>query len=138
MDKKNLLIKSWIKKAEHDLGMAKLALENGTEFTDSICFHCQQYVEKMLKAYLVCLNIGFVKTHSITYLLDLIAEREKVEMDIYSAGELLEDYAVSIRYPVNDFDPTIQDAREAFEEALKVKEYLKGKLAKYLDGDIFI
>lgn len=50
------VISNWLKKAEHDLGMAKLALENGTEFTDSICFHCQQYAEKMLKGYLTCLD----------------------------------------------------------------------------------
>ena len=46
-------IKNWVRKSEHDIGMARLALESGAEYTDSICFHCQQYVEKILKAYLI-------------------------------------------------------------------------------------
>ncbi len=61
MDRRNELIKEWIHKAEHDLGMAELALENKPEYTDSICFHCQQAVEKYLKAYLVFLDVRFEK-----------------------------------------------------------------------------
>ncbi len=99
MDKIKELVKEWIHKADHDLGMAKLALENKPEFTDSICFHCQQAVEKYLKAYLVWLNIRFQKKHSLSYLLDLISEHEKVSDVIYEESEKIEDYAVEIRYP---------------------------------------
>jgi hypothetical protein len=35
MDKRNELIKEWIHKADHDLGMAKLALEHQIEYADS-------------------------------------------------------------------------------------------------------
>jgi HEPN domain-containing protein len=78
MDKKELIIAVWIKKAEHDLGMAKLAIEYQPDFRDFICFHCQQAAKKYLKAYLVYLDIIFKKTHSLDYLLDLISERETV------------------------------------------------------------
>ncbi len=71
MDNRNELIKEWINKAEHDLGMAELAMNNKPEYTDSICFHCQQAAEKYLKAYLVFLNIRFEKKHNLGYLLDL-------------------------------------------------------------------
>jgi len=54
MDKKQELVYNWIKKAEHD----------------SICFHCQQCAEKMMKAYLIKKDIEFAKTHSLSYLLD--------------------------------------------------------------------
>jgi len=52
MNKKHSLIKEWLRKAEHDMGMADLAINNKPEYTDSICFHCQQAAEKYLKAYL--------------------------------------------------------------------------------------
>jgi HEPN domain-containing protein len=42
----NALIDEWIRKADHDLGMARLGIENGVPFTDGICFHCQQASEK--------------------------------------------------------------------------------------------
>ena len=121
MDKKQT-IESWLKKADHDLGMAQLAMESGAEFTDSICFHCQQYVEKILKAYLISLDINFVKTHSLSYLVDLIAEQEKVPEEIYKVSELLESYAVLIRYPADGYEPTPDDAKEAYSSALRIKE----------------
>ncbi|MBA4394903.1 MAG: hypothetical protein C0407_15230 [Desulfobacca sp.] len=60
MDKSDL-VREWMNKAERDIGMAELALVNKPEYTDAICFHCQQAAEKYLKAYLVFLNIRFEK-----------------------------------------------------------------------------
>jgi HEPN domain-containing protein len=40
------LAREWMHKAEHDIGMAELALGNKPEYTDAICFHCQQAAEK--------------------------------------------------------------------------------------------
>jgi Uncharacterized conserved protein related to C-terminal domain of eukaryotic chaperone, SACSIN len=64
MDKREQLVNQWITKADHDLGMAELAIANKPEYKDLICFHCQQSAEKYLKAYLVHLNIDFKKSHS--------------------------------------------------------------------------
>jgi HEPN domain-containing protein len=36
---------------------------------DSACFHCQQAVEKSLKAFLCYMGKDIEKTHSITFLL---------------------------------------------------------------------
>ncbi|MFH1096395.1 MAG: HEPN domain-containing protein [Candidatus Desantisbacteria bacterium] len=122
------LIKEWIHKAKHDLGMAKLALENKPEYTDSICFHCQQTVEKYLKAYLVFLDIRFEKKHGLSYLLDLINEKEKVSDEFYEMLENLEDYAVEIRYPDDWFEPTLDEAKDVYEIAKKVEEFVLEKI----------
>jgi hypothetical protein len=55
-DKKEFLVKEWIRKAERDLDTAHLTLDNKPAYTDIICYHCQQAVEKYLKAYLVHLR----------------------------------------------------------------------------------
>jgi HEPN domain-containing protein len=128
MDKKLLLIKEWLCKAEHDLGMAELAINNKPEYTDSICFHCQQAAEKYLKAYLVSLDMRFEKKHNLDYLLDLISEKEKVSEEFYEMLEKLEDYAVEIRYPDDWFEPELEDAKEAYQIATRVKEYVLTKL----------
>ena len=47
------LVIEWLHKAKNDLGIAKLAIDNEVEYTDAICFHCQQAVEKYLKSYLI-------------------------------------------------------------------------------------
>ncbi len=128
MKLKTDLIKDWIQKADHDLGMAELALENKPEYTDSICFHCQQTVEKYLKAYLLHLDVGFEKKHNLVYLLDLISQREKVSDDLYDLIEKLEDYAVEIRYPDEAVEPTIEEAKESFEIAKQIKEFVLNKI----------
>lgn len=128
MANKDELVKEWIHKAEHDLGMAQLALENKPEYTDSICFHSQQASEKYLKAYLVFLDIRFEKKHGLGYLLDLINEKEKVSDEFYEMAEKLEDYAVEIRYPDDWFEPEAEDAEESIKIARKVKEFVLSKV----------
>ena len=120
--------KEWVRKAEHDLGMAELALENKPDYTDSICFHCQQTVEKYLKAYLVFLDVRFEKKHSLSYLLDLINEKEEVSDEFYEMVEKLEGYAIETRYPDDWFEPTLEEAKEAHEIAKKVKEFVLNKI----------
>ena len=62
MNPKNDLVKEWLKKSQHDLETAKVILAHKPELTDTICFHCQQAVEKTLKGYLVYLNIPFKRS----------------------------------------------------------------------------
>ena len=128
MDKRKLLIDEWIIKAEHDLGMAELAIANKPEYKDLICFHCQQGAEKYLKAYLIRLDISFKKSHSLIYLLDLLAAGENVPDSLYGTAEMLEDYGVEVRYPGNGIELNQEDVHEAFQAALKIKEFIKEKM----------
>jgi HEPN domain-containing protein len=122
--KKHELVKEWIHKAKNDLGIAKLAIDNEGQYTDAICFHCQQAAEKYLKAYLIDQDIKFKKTHSISYLLDLINDIEDISEDLYEKAELLESYAVEIRYPDDWYEPTNDEALEAYNVALVFKDYV--------------
>lgn len=123
MNKKEYLIAEWIKKAENDLAMAKLAIDNQPELRDLICFHCQQTAEKYLKAYLVYLGIIFKKTHSLDYLIDLISDVEEVSDDLYEHAEVLDGYGVEIRYPM-DWEPTNGDVDEAYNAAIAIKKII--------------
>lgn len=68
--------------------------------------------------------IVFKKTHSLSYLLDLINEVDKVSDKMYSSAEILEGYAVEMRYPGDWYEPTEKEAREAYSIALKIREYI--------------
>jgi HEPN domain-containing protein len=46
-------VQPWRTKAEHDLKAAEHLFAASEEFCDMVLFHCQQAVEKSLKAYLV-------------------------------------------------------------------------------------
>ena len=43
-------IKAWLLKADHDIISAQRLLEIEPMILDSACFHCQQAIEKSLKA----------------------------------------------------------------------------------------
>lgn len=128
MDKRKLLVAEWITKAEHDLGMAELAIANKPEYKDLICFHCQQSAEKYLKAYLIRLDINFKKSHSLFYLLDLLAAGENVPESLYETADILEDYGVEVRYPGDGLELNEEDMQEAYQAALKIKDFVKDKL----------
>lgn len=128
MIEKEELINNWVKKAEKDLLTAKHELSFPDAVTESICFHCQQAAEKFLKAYLVFLGIPFVKTHEIGEPITRCEERDKAISVLKEEADELTDYAVNIRYPEETFEPPLLEAREAFEVAKKIRNYVLGRL----------
>ncbi len=128
MKRKKDLIDSWILIAEKDLLSAKHELSFSDVVTGTVCFHCQQGAEKYIKAYLVFLGIPFSKTHEIG---ELITKCESKDSDISllkEEADKLTDYAVEIRYPDEYFEPTLKEAKEAFEIAKKMREFILDKI----------
>lgn len=120
----------WCIKAESDLKAAKQLLESEDPPTDVICFHCQQAVEKYLKAFLTFHNIEVKKTHDIEFLLDLCAGQDKDFLNLLErekASELT-SFGVEVRYPDEFYFPTLDEAIENFKVALKVKAFILKKL----------
>jgi len=122
------LVNKWIKKAEKDLLSAEREFSFDDPITETVCFHCQQTVEKYLKAFLVYHQIYFTKTHRIIDLLELCANVDSSFKDELEDADNLTDYAVEIRYPDVCFEPGIEDAEEALEIARKVKEFVLNKI----------
>ncbi len=59
----------WLDFAREDLRIAELALTDG--LYNQVCFHAQQGVEKMLKAFLKSRQQSVPRTHALTELLAL-------------------------------------------------------------------
>lgn len=131
MDKSRViedLVRQWIHIAERDLLTAKQGLEAETVVTDTVSFHCQQAGEKYLKAFLVKNQIEFSKTHSIMMLLNSCSTVDKSFNEDLSDADSLTDYAVEIRYPDEWYEPTIEEAKQAYETALRVKDFVLKRL----------
>jgi HEPN domain-containing protein len=122
------LAKQWTKIAERDILTAKQGLETKQIITDTVCFHCQQAAEKYLKAFLVKEQIEFSKTHNIMSLLNLCASVDQSFKKELSEADVLTDYAVEIRYPDDWYEPSMEETKEAYAIALKVKEFVLKKL----------
>jgi HEPN domain-containing protein len=121
MSEKDDLINEWIDKADHDLGSAKLIYIHMPKYFDTIAFHCQQAVEKYLKAILVYYNVEFLRSHNLVYLLDLVSRQIEIEEQTYDKAILLNGFSVQIRYP----DKSIYLTNEELETAIQVAEYFR-------------
>ena len=130
MKTKTELINSWMNKANKDLLSAQHELSFPDAVTETVCFHCQQAVEKYLKGYLISLGISFAKTHEIGELITKCENKDKEISVFKEEADKLTDYAIEIRYPDDWYEPTLEEAREAFEIATKIKEFIQNKITK--------
>ncbi|MCD4783990.1 MAG: HEPN domain-containing protein [Candidatus Eremiobacteraeota bacterium] len=124
MKAKRRLINSWVDKAGKDLLTAEHELSFSDAVTESICFHCQQAVEKYLKAYLIFLGIPFTKTHEIGELITRCETKDKLIFSLKIEADKLTDYAVEIRYPDAWSEPKLDEAKEAFKIGTKIRDYV--------------
>ncbi len=124
-------VAKWLLKADHDLGTAKLTYLHLPEYYDTIAFHCQQAVEKYLKAYLIFLNIDFKPVHDLRYLLNLVLTQDVSFDGMYDEISTLNDFAVKIRYPEHIINPTKQELEEAIQLAHSVKQLVENKMLLY-------
>jgi len=131
-DKLNI-IRLWIEKADHDLGTAEIVNQHIPKYMDTIAFHCQQAVEKYLKAFLIFLDIGFKRTHDLVLLLDLISTKEQIGDDLYEKAAELQAFSVEIRYPDTIINLTEEDIMSALAIAREFRELVISKIYPGLD-----
>jgi HEPN domain-containing protein len=111
-------VREWLQKAKSDLLSARILIEHQPPVLDTASFHCQQAVEKMLKAFLVWEAIPFERVHSLNYLLDLCEEVEPGWASLRDRAETLAPYAVEIRYPGEMMEVPPAEAQEALTTAV--------------------
>ncbi len=121
--------KTWVKKAEEDRITCELLLKSELYPKAVVCFHSQQLAEKMMKAYLTEKETEFVRTHDLMFLLtEYLIPVEKTMKNISEACEYLTDFGVLPRYPGDFPDLSDDEARLAFDYALKIKEFIEQKI----------
>jgi HEPN domain-containing protein len=92
-------IEKWISLASGDFKVALREFGNDDAVLEAVCFHLQQAVEKILKAYLINEDIAFPKTHNLSLLLHLCSERDSCFRIYEEELALLDDCGVFVRYP---------------------------------------
>ena len=112
-------IESWTNKAEHDLISAQRLLEIKPMILDTACFHCQQAVEKYLKAYLIYNELQIEKTHDIIFLLNQCANFDPIFATIDPLD--INSYAVNGRYPDSNLMPEKEEAETYYQLALQIR-----------------
>ena len=111
-------IKEWIEKADHDLGSAKIIYLHLPDYFDTIAFHCQQAVEKYLKALLIFYHIDFSRSHDLIYLLELLSVKVEIDDSRFRTAFSLNNFAVQIRYP----NKIVKLTKEEIETAIEISQ----------------
>jgi HEPN domain-containing protein len=128
MSEKTKEIIKWLEKADHDLGTAIITQKHLPDYRDTIAFHCQQAVEKYLKAYLINLDLKIIQTHDLVYLLELIDSQEKIEKIWFGKCAVMQDFAVEFRYPDKVIELSNNEIELAIQTAKEIREMIISKI----------
>lgn len=113
-------VAAWLSRAGLDLRAAEVGLGADPPLLADAAFHCQQAVEKALKALLTHHDHLFRKTHDIAELGLACLEHQPTLEALLRASAPLTEYAWRFRYPGEVFEPDRQEVEDALELASRV------------------
>lgn len=103
-----------------------MAVEEGCPY-DTVCFHCQQAIEKYLKALLTLGGVPALRTHDLEKLLTMLPAHLQLSIPV-ACLVTINPYAVDVRYSDDWREPQCGDAIQAFEVAERVRTEARGLL----------
>lgn len=117
-------LKGWLMKAMNDIRLIQneFTLPDDKIVTDALCLHSQQATEKFLKSFLIFNTTEFAKTHNLSHLLSKCIEIGKLDLGNMNY------YGMDVRYGEDFYLPSIEETKEAYRIASKVKDFVLGKL----------
>lgn len=131
------LVKQWMLKAENDLLNVSNNLHADQTPWDTVCFHCQQAVEKYIKAVLIVHEQEIPRTHDLEHLCNLVQSWTPEVEEHRNELRWLTAYAIISRYPVEieDVPPNEKEGNRAYQLAKSIRalcqDYIK-KVAEKL------
>jgi HEPN domain-containing protein len=124
MDAKHTLVHKWMMKARSDLLSAKRLAHGKDPYLDTAIYHCQQTVEKAVKAWLVFHDQPFEKTHDLRLLVAQAAKSESKFKQWFNIAEQVSPYATAYRYPGETLEPDAEEFNKAFQAAQKFYDFV--------------
>ena len=105
--------RGWLSRAANDLRGADVDLAARPPLTGDAAFHCQQAVEKALKAFLAWHDVPFRKTHDLAELGQQCVRVDASLEPVCREAELLTPFAWIFRYPGDLVEPPVEEIRGA-------------------------
>lgn len=122
------LVQQWKQKALSDWRAVEILKNDKDCPCEVVCFHCQQFVEKLLKALLTLHNIEAPKTHDLRRLIDL-AKKFAPELVLLSEpSDKLTFHGVETRYPGDSYPVSRTDMDEIIAISKEFGDILLKKL----------
>lgn len=127
-DERSDAVRSWLAKAQSDWRTVDILLQNHESPSDAVCFHCQQLVEKLLKAVLTVHSVEAPRTHDLRRLVQLAAPFAPDLVPLVDRADSLTVYGVETRYPGEWSEIDAEEVRAAVELAREFRDLLVRKL----------
>ena len=122
------IVNEWLEIAYEDYDAARYLYDNKyPKPLEIICYHCQQSVEKSLKAYICANDIEVSKTHDLGLLCSQCSGIDESFSDFDKDCGALRIYATRTRYP-NRVEIEDYTAEKSLQQALKIYEFVSGKI----------
>lgn len=117
----------WVRKAEDDFYVAQTSYRARKRPTyDAAVFHCQQCVEKYMKARLEEAGLSIARTHDLLTLYQEVLNVEPGWVVLQPFFAFLTPFAVAYRYP--GFSASKSDAKDALTYCRAVRRIVRGSL----------
>lgn len=124
------IVKQWIELADNDLALAEHTAKTMWPTPHEIvCFHCQQFAEKYLKAFLVSKGQEPPYIHDLVKLVALCAAENPVFEQIKQRCIMLTEYGVQPRYP-GGMQIIEEDMVRALHFAADIKTFMRKKMTE--------
>ena len=129
------LSKKWLNFADEDYALVVFLNNQETKFFRSICFHAQQFIEKILKGILEASGQVPPRIHDINALVKRV---NKLGLTVpLQENEILflSSVYIDVRYPpdvglIPEGEPTKKDAEIAVKAVKKLREWITQKSGK--------
>jgi len=122
------VVSQWMKKAESDWEAILILAAHEPCPRDTVCFHCQQHVEKLVKALLTLRGIEAPRTHNLRRLLQLVEPVSDDLVALIDAADNLTVHGVASRYPDDWREIGEDEMRETIELVTQFRAALLPKL----------
>jgi HEPN domain-containing protein len=116
--------KQWLIKAQEDWDVVQILIKDPNPPTGSVCFHCQQCAEKLIKAVLTRNSVEFPKTHDIERLIKLTGNFVSGLDELSPFAQKLTAHGVNTRYPADMKIVDLSEMNEVVEITEKFRKVI--------------
>ncbi len=121
-------VRQWVAKAQSDWDTVEILSSHDRCPRDTVCFHCQQYVEKLLKGLLTLHGIEAPRTHNLRRLIQLAQPLVPELSALIDPSDALTAHGVATRYPDDWGEIDADQMNDAIALAARFRSILLPKL----------
>ncbi len=126
--KRKELAEEWFLKGDHDIETAQLLFDE-RGYSEVICFHIHQAVEKYLKGFLVYIGVKYKWIHDSEELVKACSDIDKSFLNFLGECSSITEYYFESRYPLGDIiNYSLDEVKKSLDVAYDIIDLINDKI----------